>query len=132
MTLNQNSLQNLYDAFNKREIEKIISMMAKDVKWANGMEGGYVDGRDNVREYWRRQFKVIEGELTPLKFEIEENSATVKLRQIVRDLQGNVLDDKTVEHIFTFENGLIKIFEIGSFTKPLKENDIFQNLMNNS
>jgi hypothetical protein len=128
MILSSDYLQNLYDVFNKREIEIIISMMAEDVKWANGMEGGYVFGRDNVREYWREQFKVIRGQLEPLEFEINENRAVVKLRQIVRDLQGNLLDDKTVEHIFTFENGLIKIFEIGKFTKPFSENENFQKL----
>jgi nuclear transport factor 2 (NTF2) superfamily protein len=132
MILSSDYLQNLYDAFNKREIEIIISMMAEDVKWANGMEGGYVFGRDNVREYWREQFKVIRGQLEPSEFEINENRAVVKLYQIVKDLQGNLLDNKTVEHIFTFENGLIKIFEIGNFTKPFTENENFQKLKNNS
>ncbi len=131
MTLNQNLLQNLYDAFNKREIEKILSMMAEDVKWANGMEGGFVDGRDNVRDYWRRQFEIFNPQLEILETEIDDNKSFVKLRQIVGDLDGNVLDDKTVEHIFTFENGLIKLFEIGNFTEPFTENENFQKLKNN-
>jgi hypothetical protein len=42
MSANQKFLQNLYDAFNKREIETIISLMRPDVKWANGLEGGFV------------------------------------------------------------------------------------------
>ncbi len=116
-----NFLQNIYDAFNRRDVEKIISMMAEDVKWANGLEGGYVFGRDNVREYWRRQFEIINPHLEILESEAGENKSVVKLRQTVKDLSGNVLDDKTVEHIFTFENGLIKNFEIGNFTKPFTE-----------
>ena len=52
--LNQQFLQNLYDAFNKREIETIISLMRPDVKWANGLEGGFVYGRDAVREFVTR------------------------------------------------------------------------------
>jgi len=55
MSSNQQFLQNLYDAFNKREIEIIISLMRPDVKWANGLEGGFVYGRDAVREYWTNQ-----------------------------------------------------------------------------
>ncbi len=122
-------MQNLYDAFNKREIETVLSMMDENVKWANGMEGGFVFGRENVREYWRRQFALISPQLETLKFTVDaENREVVLLRQIVRDLSGNLLDDKTVEHIFTIENGLIKIFEIGNFTKPFAENEIFQNL----
>ena len=28
--------------------------MRPDVKWANGLEGGFVYGRNAVREYWTR------------------------------------------------------------------------------
>lgn len=127
--INQNLIQNLYDAFNRRDVETVISMMAEDVKWANGMEGGFVFGRDDVREYWRRQFEIFNPQLEILESKTDGDKATVELRQIVRDLDGNVLDDKTVEHIFTFENGLIKIFEIGNFTKPWTENENFQKII---
>jgi hypothetical protein len=107
-------LQNLYEAFNRREIETVLSMMAEDVKWANGMEGGFVYGRENVRDYWRRQFEIINPQLEILKTEIDEsNRAVVTVHQIVRDLSGKLLAEKTVRQIFTIENGLIKIFEIG-------------------
>lgn len=120
-------LQNIYDAFNKRDIETVISMMADDVKWANGMEGGYVFGRDNVRDYWRRQFEMFSPQLEILEIKTDDAQSVIKLRQIVRDLDGNLLDDKTVEHVFTFdENGLITLFEIGNFTKPWLENENFQ------
>ena len=125
-------LQNLYDAFNNREIETVLSMMDENVKWANGMEGGFVFGRENVREYWRKQFKLINPRLEPLKFNTdEENREVVTLRQIVRDLDGNLLADKTIDHVFTMENGLIKNFEIGDFTEPFMDNENFQSLKNN-
>ena len=57
--------------FNRREFEKILSMMQPDVKWANGMEGGFVYGRDAVRDYWRKQFKVVRAQIEPLRFEID-------------------------------------------------------------
>lgn len=112
--ITQNFLQNLYDAFNKRDIESVLATMAEDVKWANGWEGGFVYGRDNVREYWRRQFEVITPRLEILEIETRDDQAFIKLHQIAEDLAGNVVDDKTVKHIFTFENGLIKTFEIGN------------------
>lgn len=123
--MNQILLQNLYDAFNRREVETIISTMAEDVKWANGMEGGYVFGRENVREYWRGQFEIINPQLEILELKSDENTSVVNLRQIIKDLDGNVLIDKTVEHIFYFENGLIKTFEIGDSTEPFTENENF-------
>lgn len=114
MSSNEEFLQNLYDAFNRREIETIISAMRSDVKWANGFEGGFVYGRDQVRQYWTDQFKAIQPELETLKFEKDEkNRNIVTVHQIVRDLQGNVLADATVHQIFTIEDGLISLYEIG-------------------
>ena len=114
MNSNQNFLQNLYDAFNRREIETIIAKMHPNVKWANGLEGGFVHGRDAVREYWTDQFKAIQPELETLKFEIDEqNRNVVTVHQIVKDSDGNVLADAEVRQIFTIENNLISLYEIG-------------------
>ena len=114
MSSNQQFLQNLYEAFNKGELETIISVMHPDVKWANGVEGGFVYGRDAVREYWTNQYKVIQVQLETLKFETDENNRNVvTVHQIVRDLQGNLLADATIEQIFTIEDGLISLYEIG-------------------
>ena len=114
MSQNQQFLQNLYDAFNQREIETIISLMRPDVKWANGLEGDFVYGRDAVREYWTNQFKAIQPELETIKFETDDNNRNVvTVHQIIKDLQGNVLADATVHQIFTIEDGLISVYEIG-------------------
>lgn len=121
MSSNQQFLQNLYNAFNKREIETIISFMRPDVKWANGLEGGFIYGRDAVREYWINQFKAIQPELETLKFETDENNRNVvAVHQIIKDLQGNVLADATVRQIFTIEDGLISFYEIGE-TETIQE-----------
>lgn len=129
MNSNQQFLQNLYAAFNNRELETIISVMHPDVKWANGVEGGFVYGRDAVREYWTNQYQVIQVQLETLKFETDENNRNVvTVHQIVRDLQGNLLVDTTVEQIFTIENGSlaqplckrIVLYEIGE-TETIQE-----------
>lgn len=103
----------LYDSFNRRDIETTLAAMASDVKWANGMEGGFVHGRDAVREYWTRQFGQINSQVKPLKIETDGEKTTVTVHLFIRDLDGNVLSDETVEHIFQLENGLVKSFEIG-------------------
>ena len=121
MSLDRQFLQNLYQAFNKGEIETIISVMHPDVKWANGVEGGFVYGRDAVREYWTNQYKVIQVQLEILKFETDENNRNVvTVHQIIRDLQGNLLADATVQQIFTIKNGLISLYEIGE-TETIQE-----------
>lgn len=121
MSSNQEFLQNLYDAFNNREIETIISFMRPDVKWANGVEGGFVYTRDAVREYWTNQFNDIQAELETLKFETDENNRNVvTVHQVIKDLQGNLLADATIQQIFTIEDGLISLYEIGE-TETIQE-----------
>lgn len=121
MSENRQFLQNLYDAFNNREIETIIAAMHPDVKWANGLEGGFVYGRDAVREYWTEQFKNIQPELTAIKFERDERGRdVVTAHQIVKDLQGDVLADATIHQIFTVEDGLISLYEIDE-TETIEE-----------
>jgi nuclear transport factor 2 (NTF2) superfamily protein len=121
MSPNQQFLQNLYEAFNNRELETIILAMHPDVKWANGLEGGFVYGRDAVREYWTNQYKVIQVQLETLKFETDENNRdVVTTHQIVRDLQGNMLANVTIQQIFTIENNLISLYEIGE-TETIQE-----------
>ncbi|MGB3402637.1 MAG: nuclear transport factor 2 family protein [Microcoleaceae cyanobacterium] len=121
MSSNQQFLQNLYDAFNNREIETIISLMHPDVKWANGLEGGFIYGRDAVRQYWTNQFKDIQAELETLKFEMDENNRNVvTVHQVIKDLQGNILADATIQQIFTIESGMISLYEIGE-TETIQE-----------
>jgi hypothetical protein len=109
----------LYENFNNRQIDLVISKMTPDVKWANGMDGGYVYGHDGVREYWTRQFKIIKSQVTPLQIEVENSSVKIKVHQIVHDLEGNLLADELVVHHFNLTNGKISEFVIGS-----KENHI--------
>ena len=104
--------EDIYDNFNDRNIEKVLAKLSGNVKWANGMEGGFVHGRDAVREYWTRQFAMINPRVMPQKIETDDDKTVVTIHQLVKDLDGNVLEDMTVEHIFCLENGLVKSFEI--------------------
>jgi ketosteroid isomerase-like protein len=107
----------LYEAFNRREIEKVLAAMAPDVKWANGMEGGFEYGRDAVREYWTRQFQTVDSRVEPAAIEIDGDKAIITAHPTVRDLEGNLLLDTYVRHVFTIEDGLISTFEIEEIEK---------------
>jgi ketosteroid isomerase-like protein len=61
-------LKRVYDRFNARNIETVLAAMHEDVVWANGMEGGYVNGRDQVRNYWTRQWAMIDPHVEPVAF----------------------------------------------------------------
>jgi hypothetical protein len=106
-------LKRVYDRFNSRDMEAVLAAMHEDVIWANGMEGGHVHGRDEVRRYWTHQWATINPHVEPVAFAYgPEGEMVVEVHQLVRDLNGNVLADKTVGHLFRIENGLIKRFDI--------------------
>jgi hypothetical protein len=106
-------LKRLYDRFNARDMEALLTAMQEDVIWANGMEGGHVQGRDGVRSYWTRQWAMVDPHVEPLEFSTgPEREVIVEVHQIVRDLNGKLMADKEVGHVFRFEKGLIKRFDI--------------------
>jgi hypothetical protein len=106
-------LEHLYDGFNVRDIESVLGDMATDVIWANGMEGGHVHSRAGVRSYWTRQWATVDPHVEPIAFSKgPEGEVVVEVHQVVRDLNGNVLADKRVGHVFRFESGLVKRFDI--------------------
>ena len=108
-------LKRIYDRFNARDIETVLAAMDDDVIWANGMEGGHVRGRNEVRSYWTRQWSMIDPHVEPVAFaQGREGEVVVEVHQLVRDLKGNLLADKMVSRVFRIENGLIKRFIQGA------------------
>jgi ketosteroid isomerase-like protein len=91
---NRDVLEAAYAAFNARDIDRALAVMHHDVVWANGMEGGYVYGHRGVREYWTRQWALIDPRVYPLRFE-------------------SVASQRIVQHVFSFDDGgLITRMEI--------------------
>ena len=62
-------LRELYEAFNAREIDRVLAAMTADVQWPNGWEGGQLEGREAVRDYWIRQWAGVRLSLTPVRFQ---------------------------------------------------------------
>ena len=115
MNNNENLIAGAYKAFNDRNIEAVLPLMHPDVQWPNGWEGGYVHGRNAVREYWQRQWKEVNPVVIPVKFHNNDEGQTeVTVRQTVKDLAGNLLSDGDVLHIYTVNNNLIERMEIVS------------------
>lgn len=114
------TLRRIYDCFNARDIDGVLSTLADDVAWANGMDGGHVHGREAVRDYWTRQWAMVDPHVEPVSFDRTGDGAIVaNVIQSVRDLEGRPLEgqthglkDKTVGHVFHFRNGKISRFDI--------------------
>jgi ketosteroid isomerase-like protein len=118
-------LKRIYDQFNARDIEGVLAVLADDVAWANGMDGGHVHGREAVREYWTRQWNIVSPHVEPLSFRrAADGTVVVEVRQSVSDLEGKPLQgqthgltDKVVGHVFRLHDGKVTRFDIPEVTK---------------
>lgn len=103
----------LYERFNARDIEAILPSLTQDVEWPNGWEGGYVQGRDAVRAYWARQWSEINPTVTPDGFvTLPDGRVDVTVRQVVKSLDGELLEEATVHHIYRVRDGQVEHMEI--------------------
>ncbi|MEO5890827.1 MAG: hypothetical protein ABIQ31_11265 [Ferruginibacter sp.] len=102
----------LYKNFNERNIDLVLANTAPTVKWANGMEGGYVYGQEAVKEYWTRQFNLVSSTVTPMEIKEVAGEVVIKVQQVVHDLDGNLLSDQMVEHVFLMDKNKITEFNI--------------------
>lgn len=108
-------LERTYAAFNARDIDAVLAVMHPEVDWPNGMEGGYVKGRDAVRAYWTRQWGMIDPTVVPVGYAKDDSGrVVVDVHQVVRDPAGAVLVDQMIQHIYRIEDGLITHMEIRS------------------
>lgn len=113
MRSNRELLTEAYSAFNRRDTEAVVALMRPDVDWPNAMEGIRAVGIDEVRAYWTRQWKQFDPHVEPLHFVDEKTGTTaVEVHQVVRDLDGQLLLDQVVQHVYQIEDGLIVRMDI--------------------
>lgn len=109
----QTLLRRLYQDFNARQIDAVLAHMHTDVNWPNGWEGGYVSGHNEVRAYWLRQWQQIDPTVEPLAFEERpEGRIAVEVRQIIKGLDGVVISDSQLFHVYAFEEGKVRTMAI--------------------
>ena len=119
-------IEQAYTAFNNRDIDAVFALMTDDVTWPNAMEGGRLHGKEEIRAYWTRQWAQLDPHVEPI--DISEADATniqVRVHQVVKGLEGQVLLDREVLHLYTLKNDLIAAMHladeaaaIGAFAHP--------------
>lgn len=106
-------LTGAYTDFNARRMDAVLVRLHPQVEWANGMEGGHVYGREAVRDYWTRQWKILDPHVEPVQIDRDkEGRLVVTVHQVVRDLDGKLLVDTVVHHVYQVSNGLIERMDI--------------------
>ena len=110
----EQTLAALYHAFNRRDLDAVLTRMHPEVDWPNAWEGGRVHGRDAVRAYWERQFEEVSSIVEPVGFETGEGGeVVVDVHQVVHDPRtGDLLSDSQVRHIYHFEGDLITRMDV--------------------
>ena len=109
----ENLIKKAYPAFNSRDIDTALSTFHSEVQWPKAFEGGYVRGHEEIRAYWTRQWSEINPTVEPIRFNERPNGTfEVTVHQVVKDLQGNIMFDGEVKHVYTLEDNLLRRMDI--------------------
>ncbi len=113
-----------YAAFNRRDIDGALALMSETVSWPKASEGGQVIGKDEIRAYWTRQWGEFDPHVEPIEVIDDARGKTaVRVHQLVKSLEGDVLSDSEVWHVYTISNGLIDRMDLkesgaGAYSTP--------------
>jgi hypothetical protein len=106
-------IKDAYTGFNSRDIDAVLSIMHPDIHWPKAFEGGYIIGHEAVADYWRRQWTEINPIVEPRKItERPDGKIEVEVDQLVKDLQGNILFDGKVTHVYVITEDLLQHMDI--------------------
>ena len=110
---NQALILQAYSAFNERNVDGALALMIEDVSWPKASEGGRVVGKQDIRDYWIRQWADFDPHVDVLEVvDLTNGKTEVKVRQLVKNHSGDLLSDTEVWHIYTIHNNLIERMDI--------------------
>ncbi|WP_226163816.1 nuclear transport factor 2 family protein [Hymenobacter terricola] len=106
-------IRTAYAAFNARDIPAVLATFHPQVRWSKAWEGDYATGHEQVRAYWLRQWQELNPQVEPTGIhERADGRLEVAVHQIVHDMQGQLLFDGPVKHIYTLQDGLLQQMDI--------------------
>ncbi len=105
-------IKQLYEDFNARKVDALLAKTAQDVMWANGMEGGYVQGHQGLRDYWERQWSSLNPQIKAVGFSKTEAGAILVEALFSGKCLEQEFKDMPAGHVFDIKNGLISRFDI--------------------
>ncbi len=118
MRSNSELLAEAYDAFNRRDMDAVLALMHAHVDWPRAMDGTRAVGTAEVRAYWTKQWTEIDPRVEPVDIREEESGTVVDVHQRVRDLDGHLLQDRMVQHVYRIEGGLIRRMDVRETGTP--------------
>lgn len=113
MANTQTLIAQAYAAFNRRDIDGALALMSENVSWPRASEAGRVVGKEEIRAYWTRQWNEFDPHVEPTEVISHEGGKTdVKVHQLVRNLNGDILSDSEVWHVYSISHGLIERMDL--------------------
>jgi len=70
------------------------------------LQEGKVIGKEEIRAYWTRQWAEFDPHVEPIQIiDLGGGKLEVRVHQLVKNLQGDVLFDSEVRHVFSVKDG---------------------------
>ncbi len=109
----QEVIRGAYAAFNRRDLDGALALMSENISWPKASEGGRANGKEEIRAYWNRQWQEFDPHVEPVEI-IEQDGGIAKVRvhQLVKSLDGDILFDGEVWHVYTISKNLIERMDI--------------------
>lgn len=100
-------LADLYRAFNRRDLDRVLAALSPSVRWPNVLEKTELRGHAAVRAYWLGQLETIEPRVEPVAFEEHQGGVAVRVRQVVTVKATGQIAESSVTHTYHFDEGLV-------------------------
>lgn len=101
-------LARMYEAFNSKDLDALMAGTHPDVVWPDFIAGGVIRTREALRDYWARQFAMVDPEASPIEyFPLSDDRVRVKIHYVIRSATGGVWTDEIRTNTFHFRDGLV-------------------------
>ena len=91
-----------FAAYNAQDLEGLLALVSDHVSWPDGSRR--LQGRVACRGYWTAQWLRTRTHGQPLHVDRRaDGRVAVRLRRVVRSLDGRLLDDGTFDYVFRLD-----------------------------
>ena len=109
--MNKERLLAAYAAYNRQDGDALLALVSEDVDWPDG--SAWLHGKAELRAYWTRQWAVTRTHDEPVEItELAPDRSLVRVRQVVRALDGTKISEGSFDHVHRFKGGLIARMDI--------------------
>jgi len=107
-------IKQAYFAFNKRDMDGALALMVEGVSWPKASESGKIVGKEEIRLLDSALGRVRSPCRTACNHQGTRGQSPRKSTPLVKNLDGDILSDTEVVHVFHVDNGRIAAMDLGT------------------